>query len=170
MFLLKYVLNSDCYTKVNPMAANEFATYGYKIDNRMNLLVGVSIAAVFLAIPLSAGLSGWFLLLLLVPAGAIIYAKRSGMTRPLVIATRYLILGERIVYYRNVTRAALDRERQVLTISPARGPALTISADKFPTNARKPDKIKANRSAKFVKVADRIVERLRAASPDIVIT
>ena len=51
-----------------------------------------------------------------------------------------------------------------------RGKSLVIAADKFPTNARKDFMIKANKTAKFDKVTEKIIARLRAASPDIVIT
>jgi hypothetical protein len=151
------------------MEPREFAIYGYQLDNRMNKLVGVAIGAVFVAIPCAA-YSRWFLLLLLVPVGVFVYIKRSGIARPLLIASRYVILGDRIIYYRNVTRACLDKEKQTLTINPARGAELVISAEKFPTNARKPDKIRINKTAKFEKVADKIIARLRETSPEIVIS
>jgi hypothetical protein len=152
------------------MEPREFAVYGYLVDNTMNKLVGVAIGSIFLAIPCAAGISGWFLLLLLVPVGVGIYIKYSGCDKPLVIASRYLILGDRIIYYRNVARASLDKSAQTLTITPERGGALVITAEKFPTNARKPDKIRINKTAKFEKVADKIIARLRESSPDVVIS
>lgn len=151
------------------MEQKEFATYGYQIDNSMNKLAGAAIVSVFIAIACSAALSPWFLLLLLLPAGIGVYVKRSGISKPLLIASRYLILGNRIVYYRTISHATLDKAKQTLTMVTGRGRTMVISADKFPTNARKPDKIRINRAAKFDKVTGRIIARLRDSSPDIVI-
>jgi hypothetical protein len=152
------------------MADMEFATYGYQVDNTMNKLVGAAIGAVFLAMPLAASLSVWFLLLLLIPVGVFVYVKRSGCNKPLLIASRYLILDDRIVYYQNVSHAHLNKEKQTLTIYSDRGKNLVIAADKFPTNARKPDKIRINKSAKFEKISERIITKLQSVSPDIVIS
>lgn len=147
------------------MENREFATYGYQVDGSMTTLTGVAIGSIFLAIP--AGIfSPWFFLLLFVPVGIFVYVKRSGCNKPLMIASRYLILGDRILYYRNVSRASLDKVKQTLTISYDRGKNLIIAADKFPTNARKPDKIRINRTAKFEKVSERIIARLRSVSPE----
>lgn len=150
------------------MEAREAAVYGYQLDNTMNKLIGASIAAVFLGIGCAVSLSPWFFLFLLIPVGIIVYVKRSGCNKPLLIASRYLILGERIIYYRTVSSAILDTGRQTLTLSMPRGNSVIIAADRFPTNARKPDKIKNNKSAKFKKVADKIISRLQALSSDCV--
>ena len=45
------------------------------------------------------------------------------------------------------------------------GPVLRLERDKFPTNARKPDKITRNKATKFEKVSARIVEHVRKAAP-----
>jgi hypothetical protein len=148
-----------------------FASYGYQLDGTMNRLGCAVILSVFSAIACTAFFhTPWFLMLLLVPPGILVYIKRSGCSKPLLISSRYLILGERIIYFGTVTRASLDKENQTLTISTEKGRSLTIAADKFPTNARKPDKIRINKSAKFDKVSERIIASLRAASPDIEIT
>jgi hypothetical protein len=153
------------------MENREFASYGYQADNTMNKLIGAAIVSVFIAIACTGIFrSPWFLVLLLIPVGIFVYIKRSGISKPLLIAGRYLILGDRIVYYRNVSQVRLDKQKQTLTINSDRGRNLVISADKFPTNARKPDKIRINRTAKFDKVSERIIARLQAASPDIVIS
>jgi len=150
--------------------SREFAAYGYQTGTTMNILVGVAIGSVFVTIPCAAGLSPWFLLLLLVPVAIFIHIKRSGCDKPLMIASRYLILGDRIMYFGSVASARLDKEKQTLTLTARRGAPLVIAADKFPTNARKADKIRVNKGAKFDKVTDRIITRLRAAAPDVEIT
>jgi len=161
---------SSGYNKRGPVEPREFATYGYQLDNSQNTLTGVAIGSLFLAVACAAGLSRWFLLLLLVPTGIFVYIRRSGISRPLLIGSRYLILGDRILYYRNVDRAVLDQSRQTLSISSDKGRSIVICAEKFPTNARKADKIRINKGAKFEKVADKILTRLRETSPDCVIS
>ncbi len=147
--------------------SREFAAYGYQTGGAMSRFGCTAVLAVFSAIACTAFFrSAWFLLLLLVPVGILVYIKRSGCDKPLLIASRYLILGDRIIYFGSVSRARLDKEKQSLTLTPKRGAPLVIAADKFPTNARKPDKIRVNRGAKFDKVAERIITRLRAAAPD----
>ena len=145
----------------------EFATYKYQAGSTMNKLGCAAIISIFAAIAATIAVSPWFLLLLLVPLGIFIHIKRSGIDRPLVITSRYLILGERIVYFATLTRAVLDDQKQILTLIPSRGTPVTISADKFPTNARKPDKIRINRTAKFDKVIERILARLKESTPQV---
>lgn len=148
----------------------EFASYGYQVDSRMNTLVSIAVLSAFIAIPCAGIFTPWFLLLLLIPAGIFIYVKRTGISKPLLIGSRYLIVGDRIVYYQNVTQARLDEEKQTLTLSSDRCKNLVIAAEKFPTNARKSEKIKINKTAKFEKVTGRILDRLRLAAPDVLVS
>jgi hypothetical protein len=152
------------------MKTSEFALYGYQIDNSMNRLTGAAIGSLFIAIPCALSLSPLFLLLLFIPLGIFIYFKRSGCSKPLLIASRYLILGDLIIYYRNVSGVTLDKKQQTLTLNATRGKSITIAADKFPTNARKLDKIRHNKTAKFEKVSAKIIAMLKANAPDVVIS
>lgn len=146
--------------------SREFAAYGYQTGGTMNRLGCMAVLAVISAIACTAIFqSAWFLLFLLVPVGILVYIKRSGCDKTLLISSRYLILGDRIIYFGTVSRAHLDKEKQTLTLTPKRGAPLVIAADKFPTNARKPDKIRINRGAKFDRVAERIITRLRSVAP-----
>lgn len=85
--------------------------------------------------------------------------------RKLLIGPRYLISGGEIVYFANIQRVDRDDVAGFLTLTPATGAPLIINRDKFPTNARKADKIKRNRANKFAKVAERIIVHVRAANP-----
>jgi hypothetical protein len=152
------------------MENREFAAYGYQVDGSLGKLTGIAVGTAFMSWPLSGIFSAWCLLLLVVPLCIFIYVKRSGCNKPLLIGSRYLIVGDRIVYYQNITQARLDEEKQTLTISSDRCKNLIIAADKFPTNARKTDKIKANKTAKFEKVTGRILDRLRVAAPEILVS
>lgn len=83
----------------------------------------------------------------------------------LQIGPRYLLCGDTIVYYGNVRRLILFRSKGVLVLHSANGTVLMLERDKFPTSARKPDKIKKNKAAKFEKVSNRIIERVNRAAP-----
>lgn len=152
------------------MENREFASYGYQVDGRMNMLITIAVLSAFIAIPCTGIFTPWFLLLLLIPVAVFVYVKRTGCNKPLMIGSRYLIVGDRILYYQNVTQARLDGDKQTLTISSDRCKNLVIAAEKFPTNARKTDKIKINKTAKFEKVTGRILDRMRVAAPDVLVS
>ena len=42
-----------------------------------------------------------------------------------------------------------------------------LERDKFPTGARKADKIKKNKAAKFDKVSSKIIEKVKKAAPRV---
>jgi len=88
-----------------------------------------------------------------------------GGDRTLCVGPRYLICGEEIVYYANVTQLKLSEAAGSLSLQTASGKTLLIERAKFPTNARKANKIAANQAAKFNKVSAKIVDKVRRASP-----
>lgn len=85
--------------------------------------------------------------------------------KKLLVNARYLICGEQIVYFANVVRVEHDDGAGKLRLVSADGSKLLLERDKFPTNARKADKIARNKAAKFDKVARHLTERVRRASP-----
>lgn len=85
----------------------------------------------------------------------------------LQIGPRYLLCSDTIVYYGNVRRLILFRSKGVLVLHSANGTVLMLERDKFPTSARKADKIAKNRAAKFEKASSRIIERVNRAAPGI---
>lgn len=102
------------------------------------------------------------LALFLVPA-----IIRVTVARQLLLGPRYLICGEAIVYYGNVDQVLVDRSSGKLTLVCAGNRRFAIERDKFPTNARKAHKIAANRHAKFDKVAEKLIDKVRHASPAV---
>ncbi|MCE1227172.1 MAG: hypothetical protein LWW87_11900 [Geobacteraceae bacterium] len=145
------------------------AAFKYKVEGSSNAtLVAILITCLFVSIIGAANFGAWCLLGLLVPLGIATYLVREGMRKTLIIAPRYLIVGDGIIYYSSVAKAQLDRKRQVLTLFSEKGKQLTIEAEKFPTNARKDFKIKANKTAKFDKACEKILSRLSGVTPDII--
>lgn len=145
------------------MAAPEFALFRYPHGGRPLVSparrrftwasAAVALLATVLAFPVGAAL--WLVPLL----------ARATAGRYLQLGPRYLLCGDTIVYYGNVRRMALSRTRGTLELFGAEGPVLRLERDKFPTNARKSDKITKNKAAKFDKVSARIVEHVLKAAP-----
>jgi hypothetical protein len=71
------------------------------------------------------------------------------------------------VYYGNVRRLTLSQARDSLQVQSANGRVFVLERDKFPTSARKTDKIARNRAAKFDKVSGKIIEKVRKAVPNV---
>ena len=85
--------------------------------------------------------------------------------KKLLVNARYLICGGQIVYFANVVRVERVDSAGKLHLVCADGSRLLLERNKFPTNARKTDKIARNKAAKFDKVANHLTERVRRASP-----
>ena len=83
------------------------------------------------------------------------------------LGPRYLICGSTIIYYNNVERLVLDEPAGELLLVTASDQAFTLEREKFPTNARKAEKIVRNKAAKFSKVAHNIIVRVQRASPGV---
>ncbi len=86
-------------------------------------------------------------------------------SRHLLLGPRYLLCGKAIVYYANVKHLSLSRTSGTLRVQSNNGQSFVLERDKFPTAARKAAKIKKNKAAKFDKVADKIIEKVRKAAP-----
>ena len=103
------------------------------------------------------------------PAGALLWVlpllARLTAGRYLQLGPRYLLCGDTIVYYGNVRRLIRSRSMGTLALHCASGTVLLLERDKFPTSARKPDKIQKNKAAKFEKVSSRLIERVARAAP-----
>ena len=83
----------------------------------------------------------------------------------LLVGSRYLICGSEIVYFANIQRVDRDDVAGFLSLTQSDGTPLVLNREQFPTNARKADKIKRNKHAKFAKVAERIILHVQAANP-----
>lgn len=102
--------------------------------------------------------AGWLALLL----PLVIYLTTPKM---LYLGPRYLICGDTIVYYSNINAMALDESSGQLRLESVAARPFVLERDKFPTNARKAHKIAANQAKKFAKVAAKLIEKVRNASP-----
>ena len=87
--------------------------------------------------------------------------------RQLQLGPRYLLCGNSIVYYANVNRLTLSGANGTLRLQSQNGKSFVLERDKFPTGARKADKIKKNKAAKFDKVSSKIIEKVKKAAPRV---
>ena len=147
------------------MTPTEFATFKYQHADRAELSpprrrliyvsLGLATMASLLAFPFGA-------LLFVVPLVAWLSAPRQ-----LQLGPRYLLCGKAIVYYANVKKLSLSKTKGSIRLQSANGQVFVLERDKFPTGARKTDKIAKNKAAKFDKVSSKIVEKVRKASGDV---
>lgn len=86
--------------------------------------------------------------------------------RRLVLGPRYLLCGNKVVYYANVRKMVL-RPGQVLILHTDAGTKFDLDWERFPTGARKEAKIKANKARKFEKVSQGIIRRVLGAAPGV---
>ena len=102
-------------------------------DTRKLLLVVFVILAlglVFIFFPLSIVLG----------LAAVVVAHQP---KQLCVGPRYVICGNKILYYANIEKVTLEPGEGRLTLLSSTGQVLEVEQDRFQTNARKPDKIAA---------------------------
>lgn len=150
---------------VATMTPTLFATFKYQHTGAVQRSTGRKVftglaALVALGVLVQAFVPG--LVVLIVPVVAWFSAPRH-----LLLGPRYLLCGDRIVYYANVRRVVASASRGTLRLVSASGQSFTLERDKFPTAARKADKIAKNKAAKFDKVAAKITERVQALAPGV---
>ena len=141
----------------------QLAVFKYKQGGRARfsgkrkafLVVGLILVLVMAILVFPAGL----------PACIVPLIAFFGGARTLCVGPRYLICGDEIVYFANVTQVKLSKAAGSLSLQTASGKTLLIERAKLPTNARKANKIAANQAAKFNKVSAKIVDLVRRAAP-----
>jgi hypothetical protein len=123
----------------------------------VKITLGVALVAMVALFPM-----GWFALLL--PLLAYFTAPKM-----LYVGPRYLICGPKIVYFSNVTSMALEESAGTLRLVSGKAGNFLLERDRFPTGARKADKIKVNKALKFDKVSAKLIDRVRRASPEVAV-
>jgi len=157
-----------------PRLATWKYTYGGPLDHRERsarrlIVAAAAVAAVALLalLALLAGLPGGALLIAVAVVLLVVALVRAAI-RPTKIgmSSRYLVCGGEIMYFANVVSVDVDLRGGVLRLVSGNGNTFELVRAGFTTDARKPPKIEANLHAKFARVSDRIVARVRQASPD----
>jgi hypothetical protein len=148
------------------MDRKKFAVIKYDHGER----VGLSTARKFwlavigvLALGLLVAFPHFFPLLLPLGLAAVMIAQPP---KELYVGPRYIICGNKILYYANIQKVILEHDVGQLTLESSTGQVLMLDQYRFQSNARKLDKIAAHKEARFNKVARKIVDRVQRASPD----
>ena len=129
-------------------------------STQLKVLAVLALAALccfFIAIPLGV----------FAAAGVAVYALIARPKKLICVTPRYLICGRKILYYRNVRKLVLVKKEGQLSVFFGDGKSLMVEQKRFPTNARKPDKIKKNKAAKFDKVSGKIIQKVLTSSPKV---
>ena len=143
----------------------QLATFKYKHGTRARLSTQ---RKVFMAIGLLlAGMLSFVAFPFAIAAGLVSLIVFFARGRTLAVGPRYLICGDEIVYYANVTQMALNEGQGRLDLTLSSGKRFTLEREQVPTGARKAPKIAANQAAKFNKVSSRIIEKVRRAKPEL---
>ena len=147
------------------MTPTEFATFKYQHPDRaprsrqrlifVGLSLAVALAIAWIAFPAGA-------LALMVPLLA-----WFSISKQLQLGPRYLLCGKTIVYYGNVRCLTLAQAQGSLRVQSANGQVFVLERDKFPTAARKTDKIAKNKAAKFDKVSGKIIDKVRQTGAQV---
>ena len=141
----------------------QLAVFKYKHGDRVSLSAKRKLfffASLVISLALAKLLFPFGLLALVIPVFAFF-----GGAKTLSVGPRYLVCGDHIVYYANVTQLQLSEAEGVLSLQTSGGKPFVIEREKFPTNARKANKVAANKAAKFNKVTAKIIDKVRRASP-----
>lgn len=85
----------------------------------------------------------------------------------LFLGNRYLICGERIVYYANVRKINVQGNEGIITLHLQQGKTFRLERERCTTNARKPAKIAQNQANKFAKIIAALVRRVRFYHPEL---
>lgn len=87
--------------------------------------------------------------------------------RNLYLAPRYLICGNTIFYYKDITKMTLNSNLGLLIIYSEGREIFRLEKDLFPTNARKTDKIINNKKNKFKKISEKIIGKITSVLPNV---
>lgn len=143
----------------------QLAVFKYKHGDRVSLSGKRKLfflVSLILSLMLAKLLFPFGLLALIIPLLAFF-----GGAKTLSVGPRYLVCGDHIVYYANVTQLQLSEAEGVLSLQTSGGKSFVIEREKFPTNARKANKVAANKAAKFNKVTAKIIDKVRRVSPAV---
>lgn len=149
------------------MDATKFAAWKYKHEgagyrSRKQPIVAAALFGGAVVAHFSVHFPPVSIALLLIALITLFYSAKK-----IFLGPRYLICGSNIVYYNNVVRLGLDEAAGQLQLLTASDQTFTLERDKFPTNARKADKISRNKAAKFTKVAHNIIAKVQRAVPGV---
>ncbi len=146
------------------MKPPKFAQFGYQHGTKLApFWLKLALALFLLCAPMM--LYYWRAFSAPVIIGGVVFFAMIWPKERLCISPRYLVCGKTVLYFRNVQALEIHGSDGRLKLTALNGEQIVLERDKFPTNARKKDKIAANKQAKFSKVAKKILDKVKAHAP-----
>ena len=90
-----------------------------------------------------------------------IWIALKGGNEAIILHNEFMIIGNKVIYFSCIERAILDHQNKRLDFVLKDEAEFTIYASNFKTNARKDHKVKKNKSQKFLKIADKIIQKIK---------
>jgi hypothetical protein len=149
------------------MDASKFAAWKYKHEGKGFRSPKQKIAALSLFVAAILVYYGFHFLPLSIGLCVIAAVILLYTSHKIFVGPRYLICGSSILYYNNIVRMSLDEASGKLLLVTASNQNFTLQRENFPTNARKDEKIRKNKAAKFTKVSQSIIGKVQRLSPDV---
>jgi hypothetical protein len=144
------------------LKASPFAVFDYNHGGRVNLTKGRKYAfalALFFALVLARLLFPFGLLALAIPT--LIYLRGE---RTLKIGPRYLICGDRIVYFANVKNLSFSENEKSICLRTGIKTQLTIEGKRFNVRSRDPEE----KAAKFAEAVELVMEGVHRFAPEAI--
>jgi hypothetical protein len=139
--------------------------YKYNASAKSSLILGP--LSLILMVAVAALLIYWihFLFIFVAIFSAIVLFNLAGLNKCIVLDSKFMIIGDRIIWYHNIEKVYLNKNGLTLKIIVNDSIDCTISYANFPTAAHKPDKITKNKVNKFFKVSNKIIEKVKTIVP-----
>lgn len=85
-------------------------------------------------------------------------------SRKIVLGNKYLLEGDTVIYYQNLTQLIIDYNKGLLKLStPSK--SILINRENFPTESKKEHKIKISQDKKFRKISQRVYDLVKKSNP-----
>lgn len=156
------------------MATNNLASYKYNTNAKSALLFKGMLSYFLVIVLVGACIILGFILPIffgLIILGIIYVYSMSKKNQKIIIDKNFFILGDKVTWYANIEEIRiLPQHRKMVIIRNNKLKKITIEATGFPTDARKPHKIKANQTKKFKNFCSKMLEKTRTNYPHIKVT
>lgn len=139
--------------------------YKYNASAKSSLIFGPISIILIIAVAALLIYLIHFLFIFVAIFSAIVLFNLAGLNKSIVLDSKFMIIGDRVIWYHNIEKVYLSKNRLTLKIIVKDSIDYTISYDKFPTAAHKPDKITKNKVNKFFKVSNKIIDKVKTIVP-----
>lgn len=151
------------------MVKHDLIRYKYEVQadssfvfNGFTALVLIAGIAIISTLLVTAGFIAGIVAIVVFVIVIKFFAKSN---KAITLHNQFMIMGDRVLYFKNIAEIQVRGENNVIELIPRNGESVKIQQRFFPTNARKDWKIAKNKRAKFIKVGDKLLNRVKKRSP-----